>query len=65
MNATTRVLVLGLTPLGSLLGGLLGEALGLQATLVLAVAGELGAALWLAASPVRALRHLPAAAAAD
>jgi MFS family permease len=60
MAATTRVLTLGLTPLGSLAGGLLGERIGLEATLVLAAAGELLAALWLIGSPVRVLRRLPA-----
>jgi hypothetical protein len=57
--ATTRVLVFGLTPLGAVAGGLLGEWIGLQPTLVLAAGGELVAALWLFASPVRAVRAMP------
>ena len=62
MNATTRVLVQGLTPLGSLSGGLLGERIGLPATLVVAAAGEVLAALWLLRSPVRLVRQPPAVA---
>jgi MFS family permease len=61
MAATTRVLVAGMTPLGSLMGGALGELIGLPATLVLAAVGELLAAAWLLASPLRALREMPAA----
>lgn len=37
VNATMRVLVLGLFPLGALVGGLLGEHIGLRATLWLAL----------------------------
>jgi hypothetical protein len=46
---------------GLLLGGLLGEQLGLRPTLVLGVATILAAALLLALSPVRRLRTLPTA----
>jgi predicted MFS family arabinose efflux permease len=52
--------VQGLTPLGALLGGLLGERLGVRETLFLAAGGELLAALWLLASPIRRLREAPA-----
>lgn len=52
-NATVRLLVQGLTPLGALGGGLLGEWLGLRATLFIAIAGEFAAAAWLLASPIR------------
>jgi hypothetical protein len=65
VSATTRVLVGGLAPLGALLGGVLGERIGLQATLALAAGGELLAALWLLASPLRVLRDMPAPAALD
>lgn len=60
VNASARVVVQGLTPLGALLGGLLGERLGLRETLFLAAGGELLAALWLLASPIRRLREAPA-----
>jgi predicted MFS family arabinose efflux permease len=58
-TATGRVLATTQVPLGALLGGLLGELIGLRATLVLAAVGELLAALWLWRSPLRALRELP------
>ena len=59
-TATLRVLAAGPIPLGALLGGLLGQTLGLRDTLLLAAAGELLAALWLWRSPFRSLRELPA-----
>lgn len=59
MNATMEMIGAGVIPLGALLGGVLGEAIGLRATLFLAVAGELSACLWLFFSPVRVLRTLP------
>ena len=55
MNATIRVAVWGTLPLGSLLGGVLGEAAGLRPTLVLASGGMALAALWLWFSDVRSL----------
>jgi MFS family permease len=59
VGGTTRFLAGALGPAGSVLGGLLGQAVGLQATFFLAVAGELLAVTWLLRSPVRTLRHLP------
>lgn len=47
------------TVLGSLLGGLLGESLGIVATLSIGAAGGLLGFLWLVFSPVRRLRELP------
>jgi MFS family permease len=55
VNATNRCLVWGTMPLGSLLGGYLGEAIGLQATIIIAAMGMLVALAWIAASPVRRL----------
>jgi MFS family permease len=60
-TATGRVLTTGLVPLGALLGGLLGELIGLRATLVLAAGGELFAAFWLWRSPLRTRREVPPA----
>lgn len=57
-NGTVLFLASGLAPLGALLGGLLGEAIGLRATLTVAAVGELLAALWLWRSPLRTLRDL-------
>lgn len=55
MNATVRLFVQGLTPLGALAGGVLGQSIGLRPTLLMAVGGELLAALWLLCSSVRSL----------
>src|SRR5256712_6819659 len=59
MNATMRFLVWGTMPLGGLAGGILGEALGLRPAIAVSVAGGLLAFLWVALSPVRALRAIP------
>lgn len=56
VNATRRVLVFGIQPIGSLLGGFLGTELGLPATLVVSVAIEVLALLAAAASPLRLAR---------
>lgn len=58
-SATVRVISSGPIPLGALLGGLLGGLIGLRATLVVAALGELLAASWILASPLRTLRALP------
>ncbi|HUZ01989.1 MAG TPA: MFS transporter [Thermomicrobiaceae bacterium] len=60
MNATMRFLVWGMMPVGSLLGGVLGSALGLRPTLAIGAVGELTAVLWIWLSPVRTLREHPA-----
>jgi MFS family permease len=60
VGATVRVLAEGMTPLGAILGGFMGSAIGLRETLILAALGELLAAAWLWASPVRRVRDLPA-----
>jgi MFS family permease len=55
MNATMRFMVWGTLPLGSLLGGALGTAIGLRPTLWVGAAGGLLAVLPVALSPVRSL----------
>jgi hypothetical protein len=65
VNATSRCLVWGTMPLGSLLGGFLGGAIGLQQTIALAAIGMLLAGLWIALSPVRGLREEAIADLAD
>jgi len=62
MNASMRFLVWGTIPIGALLGGALGEAIGLWPTLVAMSAGSLLSSLWIIFSPVRALRVQPASA---
>lgn len=59
VGATVRVLAETMTPLGAIAGGIMGSALGLRETLIIAAFGELLAALWLWASPVRRVRELP------
>lgn len=59
VGATIRVLGDGLTPLGAVLGGVMGTAFGLRETLIVAAVGELLAAVWLWYSPIRTVRELP------
>jgi MFS family permease len=63
VNASFRFAGLGVSPLGALLGGVLGAAAGLRAALFVAVGGMLLAPLIVAVSPVRRLHGLPAQAA--
>jgi predicted MFS family arabinose efflux permease len=59
MNATVGLIDWGVVPLGGLLGGGLGEAIGLRSTLLLAALGEILAVLWLLLSPMRSLHEQP------
>jgi MFS family permease len=61
MNASISFIVYGLPTLGALLGGVLGQRVGLQATLVIAAVGEILACLWIFFSPVRQLKEQGAA----
>lgn len=58
MNASYRFFTYGAIPLGALLGGVLGEAIGLRATLFVGALGLLLAPLWLSASAVSQIRDL-------
>jgi MFS family permease len=60
MNATLSFVAGAAVPLGGLLGGVLGQTVGLRPTLLLAALGEILAVLWLLLSPVRSLREQPA-----
>lgn len=53
----------GVRPVGALIGGALGAAIGLRPTLWIATVGAVAGALWLLPSPVPALRELPEEAA--
>jgi MFS family permease len=59
MNATMRFLVWGTMPIGSLLGGLLGTAIGLHPTVWVAALGGLLPILPVTLSPVRGLVSMP------
>ncbi len=63
LNATMRFLVWGTLPVGSLLGGTLGELLGLYPAIVIAAVGGLLAIPWIFFSPVRRLATIPPSAA--
>ncbi len=56
VNATARFLISGAQPVGALLGGALGEAIGIRPTLIIGVLGMLAASLWVLLSPVRDIR---------
>lgn len=62
MNATMSFLAGAVVPLGGLLGGFLGEAIGLRPTLLLAALGEILSVLWLLLSPMRSQREQPGSA---
>jgi predicted MFS family arabinose efflux permease len=59
---TFRFVNYGIRPIGALLGGALGTALGLQAALWIGVVGALLGVVWLAFSPIPRLRHVAEAA---
>jgi hypothetical protein len=59
MNATMRFLVWGTMPIGGLLGGGLGSAIGVRPTLLITAAGGCLSFLWVFLSPVRRMRELP------
>jgi MFS-type transporter involved in bile tolerance (Atg22 family) len=61
MNATYRMLLFGALPLGAMLGGLLGSALGLWPAMVVSVAALTTPVLWIAFSPVFRLTEIPSA----
>lgn len=59
VNATARFLSWGSMPLGALLGGVLGEWLGLRSTIAIAAVGMLIPCLWVICSPTRTLPDHP------
>lgn len=60
VSAVFRWVTWGTLPLGGVAGGALGTALGVHATLWIAVAGGCMSGLWLYFSPLRRLRDIPA-----
>ena len=61
MNATMVFIAGAAVPAGALLGGWLGEAVGLRTALLIAAVGEILSVAWLLFSPVRSLREPGAA----
>lgn len=62
MHGVMSTLGMGLIPVGALIGGFLGETIGMRPTLYIAAGGELAAVLWLLLTPVWKLRDLPSQA---
>ena len=62
MAGTFRFVNYGVRPVGALLGGALGTAIGLQTTLWIGVLGALAGVLWLFLSPIPRLRTIAEAA---
>lgn len=60
LNASYRFVVTGAAPIGALIGGVLGNSIGLRATLAVGALGTLSALGWVLFSPVARLRRLPA-----
>ena len=58
VGASTRFLLIAVVPVGALLGGALGDAIGLRGALLVAGLGVLATPVWLFLSPVRTLRSL-------
>ncbi|AVZ74464.1 MFS transporter [Streptomyces lunaelactis] len=59
MNATIRMVVMGVTPVGALAGGFLGGWLGAQQTLALGAVGVLLSGVVILLSGVRSVREIP------
>jgi MFS family permease len=58
--ATNELLIHGVGPVGAVLGGILGQTIGLRPTIVVAGMGTFLSLLWLVQSPLRELREMPA-----
>jgi MFS family permease len=59
MNATMRFVVWGTLPLGALVGGAIGTAIGVRTTMWVAAVGGSLAVVWLLASPMRGMKDFP------
>jgi MFS family permease len=59
VSGAYQVVNYGVRPVGALVGGTLGSAIGLRPTLWIATVGALAGVLWLFSSPLPGLRELP------
>jgi MFS family permease len=60
MNATMRTIVWGTLPIGSLLGGVMGNVVGIVPTMLMGGAISLLAVVWILTGPVIAMKEQPA-----
>jgi hypothetical protein len=60
MNATMRFIVWGTIPVGAMLGGFLGNTIGLHETIWIGAIGGIFSFLPLLIGPVRSLKEMPA-----
>jgi predicted MFS family arabinose efflux permease len=58
--ASNQVITAGMAPIGSFLGGVIGSAVSVQASLVAGIVGMFLAAFWVVFSPVIQMREIPA-----
>jgi MFS family permease len=58
VNATMRFLTVGVVPVGSIVGGALGEIVGLHAAIGVASIGLVLAPLWILVSPIRKVKNV-------
>jgi hypothetical protein len=65
MNATYRMVLWGVAPIGMTLGGFLGGAVGLRTALVISLSLMASPLLWLFFSPAVRLTEMPAGPPAD
>jgi hypothetical protein len=56
IHASISLFTYGLPTFGALVGGALGQRIGLPQTLAVAAAGEISSCLWIVFSPVKTLR---------
>ena len=63
MNAAVRWIVWGTMPIGAVIGGALGTAIGIRPTLWIGFAGSWAAGFWVYFSPLRRMRDIPPEAA--
>ncbi len=59
MNASIRFMVWGVMPIGSLIGGLIGQGFGVVTALIVGAVGNFFSALWIFFSPLRNMRTMP------
>ncbi|UCE45832.1 MAG: MFS transporter [Methanobacteriota archaeon] len=59
MNATMRFIVWGVYPIGGIIGGFLGEVVGLRLTILIAGVGMLASIVWIVLSPIASIKVLP------